>query len=93
MKISVGHAITRSGLAVVTIELEAECVSLSPAGARRVARQLLDWADHADAWKQLEPAARDEQWIGTMNEVTRSEASRWVAVKTESNDPPKDQAE
>lgn len=78
--IAIGHACTESGSAVIVIYLENERVALSPSGARKVALQLMTWADHAEAWKQMEKDERSQIWAQSLCDPVP--ADRWVAVES-----------
>lgn len=63
--IATGHQISQEGHAAVFILLEegANKCSMSPLGARIIARQILEWADHADRWKKMPDEDRKVEWI------------------------------
>jgi hypothetical protein len=79
--IAVGHACSKQGMAAATIYLETEFVALSPAGARKVAMQLLQWADHAETWKNLDACEREQQWTTFMGESIDGVVGQWRAVR------------
>lgn len=60
--ISVGHGSTESGCGVVLIRFDNVDVALSVEGARLVAEQILNWARHAEIWKQTDEEKRQQIW-------------------------------
>lgn len=67
--IATGHQISEEGQAAVFILLEqgANKCSMSPSGARIIARQILEWADHADRWKKMPDDDRKVEWLARYN--------------------------
>lgn len=78
--ISVGHAVNEAGGACAFLLMDEGCnrAALSAAGARIVAMQLLQWADHVDAWTQSDDDTRKQEWIRLKGETVKT--MEWVAV-------------
>lgn len=67
--VTVGHKASRDGGAAVFLALEdgASSAALTPSGARLVAAQILDWADHAETWHGLPEAEKEQVWLTWTN--------------------------
>lgn len=74
--ITVGHRRAADGSATVYLALDNERVALTAKGARKVAAQLLEWAEHVDEWKALVEEQRAKLWL----EWTSDSVEAWTVA-------------
>jgi hypothetical protein len=82
LAVSVGNKVAEDGRAGIIIWFEdgkSKCC-VSAAGARVIAFQLLDWAEHAESWERRPDDERKRDWmilrdqpIDTMHQVKSNE--------------------
>ncbi len=75
--VSVGNKVSEDGRAGIVIWFDADkskaCVS--PRGARLIAAQLLDWADHAESWEHRSDDDRKRDWMIIRDAPVKTQAS------------------
>lgn len=93
--IMVGHSVsTLTDEAAVCISVCAAKARLSPVGARIVAAQLLQWADHAEALNKTQPGKRVANLLYRVMAKCDEKTREWTAVPAEERAaPPKEEPE